>query len=134
MTEITEKLIQEADHRLNRKFRMIDFFHCNYKVVCDRIVFEIIDFALNFVDINCEEDNIDKGPFNIKFNKDIIIPKHVTECTFDDDTATLTINNNDYHLVDTDLVYFVGDVNVSLEQALSNVMSRFCEYVLKTYK
>lgn len=134
MTESTEKLIREADYRLNNRFRLIDFFHCNYKVVSDRIVLEIIDFALNFIDINCEKENVVKGPFIIKFNKDIVIPEHVTECKFDEDTATLTIDNTDYHFVDTDLVYFLGDVNASLKQALPNVMSGFCEYVLKTYK
>lgn len=135
MQDSTRKLIEENDKKLNRAYRMLDFFNCEFKVIGDKISVKINDFSLNGIDLNCDQENIFSGPFYIKFNDylDIFEDTQITECEWNNDDTILKINDKELRYIDTDLVYFINDFNGEEKQAINNVLEKFCDWVKRNY-
>ena len=116
--------------------RHLDFLDFNFKVDYSKILFNFNWVSVNNIDIPCDENDIDKGPFIFYFNDipiDEINNGNINDCTWEEDDQILIINNKEYKFLESDIVLFVSDFYGDDKQVINTVMKHFCEWVKKNY-
>lgn len=134
MQDSTRKILAEADKRNDNKLRSLYFMGGNFKIEYNRINYKLEKISLNNVDMDCEQENIHTGPFNIIFDKEINLEKgNVKECEWNEADKILKINDEELKYIDNDLQFFVGDLHANLDNAINNLMEYFCDKVKRDY-
>lgn len=112
----------------------IDIFSCVFNVddQSNTFTFHIIAFCCNGTDLNCSADDIFNGPFTVRLDKPLRLAG-LKEVTYDEEEATLTLNSEIYHIVNSDFVYFLGDFQGDQRQAYGNLMKHLAQYIQTEY-
>ena len=124
----------KIDWKKNGDKTVLDLFACAFNLTeySNIFTFHIISFSCNGVDLNCATDDIFNGPFTVKLDK----PLHLTglrDIKYDEEDATIAMNGEEYHIIDSDFVYFLGDFKATKEQAYGNLMKYLAEYIKIEY-
>lgn len=111
----------------------IKFLRNYYKISYNTLQVKLDVISWNNTDIHVEAEDINAGPFTLRFNKDLPnLEEHTADIAeYDESSEELNINDQIYRLIDTDLVYFISDLNGDEAKTIANLLNNFCEYLRK---
>lgn len=113
---------------------ILDLFSCAFRIddQSNTFTFHIIAFCCNGTDLNCSADSIFNGPFTVRLDKPLRLAG-LREVTYDEEEAILFLDGEQYRIVDSDFVYFLGDFQADKQQAYGNLMKHLAEYIRIEY-